>query len=239
MTSLEDRLEQRAIAGGARPHESEPYLSEAFLESVEHFSSFPGLAVPLDGATGAFHAPATCYRLFRDVSSRRLDGRLVSTVTGSCRRNEKDFASSRLPEFTMREIVFIGGGDEVAEWRAALMQSEGAFAAELGLDAKLVQAQDLFFGAAAVNRGKRLMQHLLGLKYELVAPIAGEPVAISSFNLHRDFFTSRLGIEVAGVDSPHSGCVAYGLERWVEALRYRWGTDEDSWPGEVRNLVGA
>jgi hypothetical protein len=83
------------------------------------------------------------------------------------------------------------------------------------------------------------MQQLLGLKYELVAPIAGKPVAISSFNLHRDFFTSRLGIEVAGVDSPHSGCVAYGVERWAEALRYRWGSAEDSWPTEVRNLLAA
>ncbi len=139
----------------------------------------------------------------------------------------------------MHEIVFIGGGDGVADWRAALMESEGAFAAELGLKAELVQAQDLFFGGEAVNRGKRLMQQLLGLKYELVAPIAGQSVAISSFNLHRDFFTSRLGIEVAGFDLPHSGCVAYGVERWAEALRHRWGSAEESWPAQVRNLLAA
>lgn len=236
---LDDRFGRRAVAGGAEPHDSEPYLTKEFLEAVEHITSFPGLAVPVAGGSGVFHPPATCYRLFRDLAGRRLEGEMESTVTGSCRRNEAVANEARLHEFTMREIVFIGGGGEVAEWRAALMQSEGAAAAGLGLEAELVQAQDLFFGTSAVVRGKRLMQQLLGLKYELVAPIAGKPVAISSFNLHRDFFTSRLGIEVAGVDSPHSGCVAYGLERWVEALRYRWGTDEDSWPGEVRNLVGA
>lgn len=237
---LDDLFRRRAVAGGAKPHDSENHLSREFLDDVEHFTSFPGVAIPVSDAPGSFHPPATCYRLFRDLAGHSLDSPVMFTVTGRCRRHEAEIGEpARLPEFTMRETVFLGAEAAASEWRADLMESERSLAVELGLDVELSRAQDLFFGSDDSNRGKRLLQKLLGLKYELVAPIAGKPKAISSFNLHNDFFTSRLDIDIDGVESPRSGCVAYGLERWAEAVRTRWGPTEGSWPEATRRLLGA
>lgn len=229
---LEDVFVERAVAAGATRHASDPTLGEEFLDTVEHRSSFPGVAVP--AARGAFHPPATCYRLFRDLAGARLPGSTVVAITGPCRRAGEDDGPGRMEQFTMTEQVFLGTGRETERWRDALMDSERAFAESLGLDVGLVPAGDVFFGAAEVNRGKRLMQQLLGLKYELVAPIEGEPVAISSFNRHLDFFTSRLDIEIEGVEAAQSGCVAYGAERWVAALVERWGPEVERWDPGVR-----
>ncbi len=67
---LDDLLRRRAVAGGAKPHDSEKHLSREFLDDVEHFTSFPGVAIPVSDAPGSFHPPATSYRLFRDLAAR-------------------------------------------------------------------------------------------------------------------------------------------------------------------------
>ena len=234
---LDDAFHRRASAAAVVDRDPGSTLPRKFLEDVEHLTSFPGLAVSVGDDPGTFHPPATCYRLFHEIAGSRLDGSRMFTVVGACRRNEETAEPGRLAEFTMREIVFFGALSGIAERRDRLMAADLAFASDRGLDAELREANDPFFGAEEANRGKLLLQKLMKLKYELVAPVAGWPVAIASFNLHGDFFTSRLHIDIAGVDAPSSGCVAYGIERWVEALRARWGPDELSWPGPIQDLL--
>jgi hypothetical protein len=46
---------------------------------------------------------------------------------------------------------------------------------------------------------------------------------VASFNRHETFFSSRFGFEMTGGRAAHSGCVAFGLERWVLAWLARHG----------------
>jgi seryl-tRNA synthetase len=211
-----------------------PYpLSRDFLDRVEFFTSFPRRALSA-GRTGSFLPPATCYRLFQALQGSGLEAPVVATLTGPCFRREPRYDEARRQAFTMREAVFVAGQDRVTELRDALSDASLSLANELGLEARLVEAEDAFF--AEPGRAKRLLQRLLRLKVELVAPVAGAPLAIASFNLHQDFFGTRLDITVGG-HTAWSGCGAWGLERWRLALEERWGPDHRRWPEAVAGVL--
>jgi seryl-tRNA synthetase len=236
-TIIQSRLEQRAESAGAEPVHPPNLLTRAFLESVDYFDSFPSTAIPIAGTEDMYHPPATCYRLFGQIAGNSIDGHRAFTLAGECRRAESEVTAYRLPSFTMLEIVHVGGAEGVSKARDAAMQSELTLARDVGLDAELTPARDTFFADSTAGRGKTLMQKLLGLKFELTAPIAEGRVAISSFNLHREFFTSRLDITTDGTRSAWSACIAYGIERWARALTDRWGTDTKSWPDDLRAVL--
>ena len=124
----------------------------------------------------------------------------------------------------MREAVFVGSSDWVSAERHAWMDRVSAFAASIGIAGTLETATDTFFGSE--GRGRRLIQQLKNLKYELRvdAGSAGR-LAVASFNLHETFFTSRFGIgPMADGSQAVSGCVAFGLERWTLACLARHGS---------------
>ena len=75
-------------------------------------------------------------------------------------------------------------------------------------------ATDTFFSAA--GRGRRLIQQLKKLKYELRAEagVAGR-IAAASFNLHEDFFAKRFDMMCPDGHHVSSGCIAFGIERWT------------------------
>jgi hypothetical protein len=88
----------------------------------------------------------------------------------------------------------------------------------------LAPAQDPFF--VGETRGKKLLQQIKGLKYELTAPgLLGMDVPVASFNLHERFFTSRFDVTLAGGEPAYSGCVAFGIERWCMALLAQHGVN--------------
>jgi hypothetical protein len=123
----------------------------------------------------------------------------------------------------MREIVFLGGAEQVAAMSERLRERAVQHAAELGLRTDVRPATDPFFTPAA--RGRAPLQRLKGLKQELCVPGANGDVAIASFNLHDDFFGRRFDLRLADGRHAHSGCVAFGLERWVYALMDQHGLD--------------
>lgn len=201
-------------------------LDRAFMERVEFLSSFPQRAVSGSGP-GWFLPPATCFRLFRELEGRDLAEPVFATLFGPCFRRESRHDDVHLREFAMREVVAIAapdGEDDLRRVRDDLAEAALRLATRLGLDARLEDATDPFFVAA--DRGKLAMQRLLGLKRELVVDGAGrggesdrgEPVALASFNLHRDFLCGRLKISVGG-NPGQSMCAAFGVERWQLALR--------------------
>ncbi len=193
-------------------------LERTFLERVEFLSSFPKRAIG-GSAPGWYLPPATCFRLFRDLAGRDLPAPAFATLVGPCFRRESLPDDAHLHEFTMREVVAIAGPDgedELRRVRDDLAEAALRLARRLGLHARLEDATDPFFTSA--DRGKLAMQRLLGLKRELVVDLDGGPVALASFNLHRDFLCGRLGIAVEG-EPGRSMCAAFGLERWLLALR--------------------
>jgi seryl-tRNA synthetase len=212
--ALDQRFAGLAASHGAT-HVDPPYLlSRAFLDRVEFFSSFPHRAVPA-GGEGTFLPPATCYRLFQALEEEDLEAPLVATLSGPCFRREPRYDLGRRRSFTMREVVIVAAEDSAATARDELAEASLQLAQGLGIDARLEEAEDPFF--AEPGRAKRLLQRLLRLKVELVADVGGEPLAIASFNLHRDFFGTRLDLRVGGALA-WSGCAAWGIERWRLAL---------------------
>jgi seryl-tRNA synthetase len=140
---------------------------------------------------------------------------LTITAESPCFReaDRKTGGPGRLWEFTMREVVFVGASEWVAARRDEWMSRVSEFAVSLNLDGSLEAATDPFFGVT--GRGRRLLQQVKGLKYELRLTAGQVPLPVASFNLHETFFGQRFGMTLDNGADAHSACVAFGLERWV------------------------
>jgi seryl-tRNA synthetase len=210
-----------AIGAGASEWTFPPTIAASTLTRAGFFESFPGGATAVGsgrGQTGGFLPPAVCYHAYATLAGRRIAEPLLLTAAQTCYR-DADRASSddaRLWEFTMREIVFIGSADWVAEQRRAWTARALAFAGRLELAGAIEPATDPFFGD--LSRGRRLMQQLKHLKDELRLTLGARTVAAASFNMHDTFFGSRFGLTIGDGSVAHSGCAAFGLERWTLAL---------------------
>ena len=191
------------------------------LERAEFFDAFPHAAsrVTSEAADGVYClSPAVCYHAYEWFAGQRIPAPVVLTAVQSCFR-EADRAAAERPrlwEFTMREVVLIGPPDWVTarceEWADRI----GRFAADLRLNPAVAPATDPFFGAA--GRGRRLLQQVKGLKRELRVMCEGAQVALASFNRHERFFADRFAFDLSGGSPAHSGCIAFGLERWALAI---------------------
>jgi seryl-tRNA synthetase len=223
---------------GAQFHAYPGVVSRQLLERLEYFSSFPGVAT--DAGECYVLPPAVCYQTYEHLADRELVHHPYRvTVAGRCSR----FEGSRLtgsPEclwnFTMRELIFFGSDAEVAGERKALMRSVTGLLRKVGMTGTLAPATDPFF--LGESRGKLLLQKLKELKLELRTEIrVGVDMAIASFNHHEDFFTRRMNIRLAGGGRAHSGCAAFGIERWSFAFVCQNGLDIETWPEPVRRFV--
>jgi hypothetical protein len=146
---------------------------------------------------------------------------------------------SRLWDFTVRDVVFFGGYQRLVELRHEVMAWAMDFCEELGLEARLQLANDPFF--LDESRNKRLYQRLGEAKYELVVPLparGGEELAVSSFNLHRDFYTKTYGVRFETDDaSVESACMGFGVDRWMYGFLAQRGLDPAAWPARVRTAI--
>jgi acyl carrier protein len=230
-----------AVAGWARELGAvEEVFSDAIsLETLERagfIEAFPQKLVAIDGDDDFARPPALCYHHYPHLAGRVVDepGSIV-TLAGRCYRNEDDRAHplERLREFTMREIVAVGSESFVETTRRGLIDRVGRWIVELDIEGFIEVASDPFFTRA--TRGRQLMQQLQPLKYELrLASAEGRTVAAASFNHHQDHFGKAFSIRQPNADAAHSGCVAFGWERWVIAFVARHGLDEENWPSSVR-----
>lgn len=161
---------------------------------------------------------AACYSIYVDLAGSALpaEGTMRTTV-GTCFRNETHYAPlQRLLGFSMREIVCVAPEDVAKNHLLRAKDAVRALCAELGLDVHLEVATDPFFDK---NSGKAKMQRLFPVKEEFVV----NGLAIGSVNYHRNFFGERCNI-LAGEDTAHTSCLAFGLERWVHTLIERFGS---------------
>jgi hypothetical protein len=85
----------------------------------------------------------------------------------------------------------------------------------------------------------RQHQLMANMKYELVVETPlGNSSAIASFNNVFDSLCKQFGITTADGRSAHSGCAAYGIDRWVQATLDQHGADPSGWPAQLREHVG-
>jgi seryl-tRNA synthetase len=228
---FDDRFLTMARTDGAVACRFPATIAESTLARAGYFDAFPQGATAL-GESGRpyWMPPAVCYHVYAALAGRVLTHPVRVTAQGTCWRHEGDALRplARGWAFTMREGVCLGDADVVAAFRDRGIARARALAAALSLDARLEEATDPFFRPTA--RGRELLQRLKGLKQELRLPVGDDIVAAASFNLHEGFFGEAFDIRLADGSPAASGCVAYGLERWLLAFLAAHGTSARDWP---------
>jgi seryl-tRNA synthetase len=222
---LDSKFVELAIKARAHALPVPSLIEHSILERAGYFESFPGSTV--EQSEGGCVPPAVCYHCYAKLAATSLQEPDAWTCIARCRRNEDNKEPGRLRAFTMREIVFVGSAAWVRERRQEWMDRILAFAQSLRLAVQLDVATDSFF-AGGEARGRKLLQQMKELKFELRAQMDAEgmPLAISSFNLHETFFSRRFGFRLEDGRDAYSGCVAFGLERWALALAVTLGANE-------------
>jgi seryl-tRNA synthetase len=247
-------------------------ISFATLERAQYFASFPqwltaashlsddssvleaiaGSDSPTSSARAAMQkpdaalSPAVCYHTYERLAGQSVSSPTLMTAEGVCWRHE----GARLAPlergwaFRMREVVCIGTLAEVEEFRQRWMVRAALFAESLGLTVETVQATDPFFAPTA--RGKAVLQRIKALKHELIVRFPdGRSLAIASFNNHERFFGESFQISLASGQAAASGCVAFGIERWLLAVLAAngIGTEDNAtefgWSANTHGTIGA
>src|SRR5687767_1657686 len=216
---FDERFLQMAREDGAVECRFPATIAGDVLTRAGYFDAHPGGATALAGGAATYWLPpAVCYHAYAMLAGTRLDAPIRLTASQTCFReaDRPALTAERLWEFTMREAIFIGSRDWVSGERTRWAERIDAFARDLRLSGSRLPAADPFF--AAVGRGRHLLQQLKGLKEELRMAVGANSVAVASFNLHESFFGSRFDITLQEGTAAHSGCAAFGLERWALAF---------------------
>ena len=219
-----------------------PMLPAYALQRLDYFASFPqlatfacvhaddpenlaafgkapwrpdgtGLDLGVLAPTTQVLTPAACYHVYLDLVGQDLQKPGFYTLCTRCFRRENEYHPLRRQwAFQMREIVCVGTDVEVkghlASHRAKMLE----LSERLGLGATFVHATDPFFNPG--KSARYLMQKIDPTKEELVF---GGDLAIASLNYHRDTMGMAFEIRRAG-EIARTGCVAFGMERWLHAL---------------------
>lgn len=205
------------------------------------------LTIPNRGALTTPEAclsPAVCYHCYRSLEGSSLEtGPRIVTTVGKCFRYESTNITGldRLWDFTMREVIFVGSEDEVSTRRAKGIEFMLEQVRRWDLEGTVESANDPFFSAAYAT--KTYYQVRSDLKFELRLAIEpgsqGEArtLACGSFNLHEDFFGKTFSITASNGKPAFTGCLAWGLERWVLACFTQHGFEPARWPEAVRAKV--
>ncbi|WJR33244.1 hypothetical protein P3F83_22740 [Mycobacteroides immunogenum] len=246
-TSLDEVFLSWARQAGARPMHYPPLVDVEGLAQLDYFRNFPQLAVLATGLNPAaqrqyasqesptdhigtadvetvhYALPsAACFNVYLSLRGELLTAQHTITTSATCFRREDEYHDRRLLAFTMREIVFLGEREQVLDNLADLKKVVTAFAEHLGLPLALENSSDPFFESGGA---RALMAQLFPVKQEFVYHGKREPLAIGSVNFHRNFFGERCGIQLPDESAAYSGCVAFGLERWVSVLSEQFGEE--------------
>jgi seryl-tRNA synthetase len=243
---LEDRFLVWAADVNAEVMLFPPLLRIRDLDRLDYFRNFPHLAtvisriqperlsddyvtggriqaIPVEHLTASGYAlpSAACYNVFLHLHGSQLSGPRYVTTVAACFRNEQSYdALRRLWAFTMREIVCLGSAEEVKAHLRSYKCKILEFAASIDLPLVAQAAADPFYQPSG---SRATMQKLFPQKEEL---IYGGSVAIASINFHRNFFGERCAIRTVDRQFAFSGCVAFGIERWLHALLDRFGNPD-------------
>ncbi|GGX83879.1 class-II aminoacyl-tRNA synthetase family protein [Streptomyces hiroshimensis] len=243
---------------GARAMEFPPLLAVADLSRLDYFRNFPHLVSavgrlepdrragyaeqsevttvrPGDLAEiGHLLPSAACYGAYLHFSGAELPVPLQVTTVATCHRAEEEYHGlQRLGAFRMREVICIGGAEDVRGHLAAFRQRIHDFSRRLGLGLVKEQASDPFFRRQ--DDARLFFQALEPVKEEFTYH---DGTAVASTNYHLNFFGERCGITFAGKPA-FTGCAAFGLERWVHALSDRHAGDIDRAREAVEDAASA
>lgn len=163
-----------------------------------------------------YFTPSACLHFYPMLEGKKIDKKVITTRARVYRYEENRFdGNCRLWDFTVREIVFVGENKFVIESLKSFEEITIKLIEKIGLAGSIVRSHDYFYPSVQNNFKSRL-QFSNSLKNELRVTINQKEVAIASFNTHGYHFSKPFNFDNSGTTV--SGCVGYGLERWIAAL---------------------
>lgn len=172
--------------------------------------------------------PAACYHFYIHHQGEQLSHARYMTTCASCWRREVEYQPLRRQwNFRMREIVCLGSADEVKTHLSRYRNRLTDVFSALGWPISWDIATDPFFDPT--RNAKFIMQQLDPVKTEMIYN-DGSPTGLSigSLNYHRNYFGEAFQIR-RGTEEAFSGCVAFGMERWIFAILNEYGPSEKDW----------
>lgn len=182
-------------------------------------------------------SPAACFHAYFEVKNQTLEGNCMVTLINDVFRNEGRLNYSevgRLKDFHVREIVFFGDKDYVTDNRNKCIEIVENRLKLWGLESNIEVASDAF--VMPKMQKFKMIQMLEKSKYEINMNLTKDKaISVGSFNFHGTAFTSPFNIKIKGCELPVTGCVGFGIERWVIAFLSQYGFDENNWPQAIRD----
>ena len=162
--------------------------------------------------------PAACLHIYPMLENKDINKPLVLTTRARVYRYEHQGfnGNTRLWDFTVREIVFVGSKDYVLYNLDEMKRIAVEFAESIELNVRIQSAIDPFF-TTKENVIRQKIQKRNAQKYELIGDVNGINVALGSFNFHGMHFSNSFNFK--GSNNFVSGCVGFGLERWIAAIK--------------------
>jgi seryl-tRNA synthetase len=178
--------------------------------------------------------PSVCYNCYASLENTTITGDgFVVTARSRCHRYESGNhrTLSRLMDFSMREVIYVGSPDFVKRERDRSIELTRGLVEHWGLASWMETANDPFFTNDFEVKAKFQRQN--DMKYELRMPLATGSVAVASSNFHAVTFGKAFNIQRVPEGAPH-GAQGRGLERWIYAVFSQVGLEPASWPAGLR-----
>ncbi|MFC5701150.1 aminoacyl--tRNA ligase-related protein [Cohnella faecalis] len=184
-------------------------------------------------------SPAVCFHCYEELAGQTLEHPVILTALGTCYRHEATWrlGNQRLNEFSMREVVLIGTPDFVESERNWWVDCIWKLFGDLGLTGRIETANDPFYFSD--DAAKAQHQQMANMKYELVVEVDGgtQTFSIASFNNIREALCKPFRITDAADKPLHSGCIAFGIDRWVFSLLKKYGEDPGKWQPHIAEMM--
>ncbi len=161
--------------------------------------------------------PVTCYHVYANAPLllERYGSDGLFAIEGPVFRHEShNHGPTRLAEFTMFELVRLGGTAAVEREYERLLTVFTEFFASLDLPHRIVSASDAFFGDdPSIARDAQLLS---GGKFEVRVPLGDGELSVASVNFHGEVFADAFALRERGVEA--TCCAGVGLDRLAYAL---------------------
>ncbi|WP_370749224.1 hypothetical protein [Eubacterium sp.] len=187
-------------------------------DSIEEIMSGKELDTTRVELRNKYLTPSACLHIYPMLCGKKIvDNEIITTKARVYRCEKSGFEElTRLWDFSVREIVFVGTEEFVKENLEDMKNKAFKMAKKISSDVMLEVAHDPFYKGHR-NQIKAMLQTKNEQKYELRIPIGDRDVSVASFNFHGHHFSVPFNFD--DERKIVSGCVGFGIERWVAACK--------------------
>lgn len=206
-------------------------MLEALEENIDSEDIFKRLQKPHYALS-----PSACFHTYLEYQNKKMEEMSVFTFKQNVFRNEGRLnykQIGRLRDYHVREIVFFGDNAFVTQRRNEAIHYSIELLKKWEMVGEILVASDPFV-MPKMQKYKKI-QLLENSKYEIRLNVSeNEQISAASFNLHGTAFSYPFKISISKVDEVVTGCVGFGLERWVIAFLSQFGAEPDNWPQSIK-----